>query len=70
MRDDSRNKSEIVNCEQVNAHYFRNFKTDNAQQDVQLDLAKAGAEMDIFGFFGDYYDEDNTKQAKVKDEIG
>lgn len=70
VRNDTRNKSEIVSCEKVNAHYFRNFKTDSAEQDAQLDLAKAGATMDIFGFFGDYYDTDYSKQANVQDEIG
>ena len=49
---------ENVNCSKVNLHYYRNFETDSAEQDVQLALAKAGGERKIFGFFSDYFKAD------------
>ena len=62
---------ENVNCSMVNLHYYRNFVTDSAAQDVQLALDKAGATRKIFGFFSDYFKADfSDTQGLAQNVIG
>ena len=60
----------IVKCSKVNVHYMRNFTTDNADQDVQLSLDKAGTKHKIMGFFADFKDAKNTKKGLVAPVLG
>merc|ERR1712014_290855 len=61
---------EIVTCEKVNVHFYRNFATDSAAQDVQLALDKAGTEQKIMGFFADFKDSGNTQAGFVAPILG
>ena len=61
---------QIVKCSKVNVHYMRNFTTDNADQDVQLSLDKAGTKHKIMGFFADFKDAKNTKKGLVTPVLG
>lgn len=63
------NAGEIVVCEKVNVHFYRNFATDSAAQDVQLSLDKAGTEQKVMGFFGDFKDSGNTQAGFVTPPI-
>jgi len=40
----------LVDCPDVNVHYYRNFETSDKVQDAQLSLKVADAELDIVGF--------------------
>ena len=67
--DAPNNGGEIVQCEKVNVHFYRNFTTDSAAQDVQLSLDKAGTEQKVMGFFGDFKDIGRTTPGFVSPPI-
>jgi len=60
-----------VTCSEVNCHYYRNFTTDSATQDRQLDIAEgSGALISTFGFFGDFKNNTFTTAGLVSAQIG
>lgn len=63
--------STLVTCTDVNCHYYRNFTTDSATQDRQLDIAEgSGALISTFGFFGDFRTNTFTTAGLVAAQIG
>jgi len=68
--DAPNNAGEIVVCKKVNVHFYRNFATDSAAQDVQLSLDKAGTDQKVMGFFADFKDAGNTQAGFVAPILG
>lgn len=67
--------NEIVNCSNVNAHYYRNFVTDtdsatDTAQDRQLTLEQADTQAKIFGFFQDFFASDYSGSSLVNYKQG
>jgi hypothetical protein len=65
---------QLVDCSLANVHYYRNFDTPDGapavQQDVKLELAKAGTEHKIFAFFGDYRDANYSTAGQKAFRVG
>jgi len=67
--------NEIVNCSNVNAHFYRNFQTDvdsatDTTQDRQLAIDQAGTQAKIFGFFQDFFGSDYSGNSLVNYKQG
>jgi len=67
--------NEIVNCSNVNVHYYRNFVTDtdsstDTAQDRQLTLEQADTQAKIFGFFQDFFSSDYSGSSLVNYKQG
>lgn len=56
----------IVKCDELDAHFYRNFETNSEIQDVQLAEALKGNKFRVFGFFG--YAQDSELATAILSE--